>query len=90
MGQVKNAINIRPAVDSRLMQSNVFADIALLSFSPWRIRVSVPINPVISWECRVLGKSQRVSLSDLSKSIAIAMVTGKSVEMAAEIFPKTA
>ncbi len=89
-GGGQNATNIRPAADSRLMESNVFADIKPLSLSPWRIRVSVPINPNISWECRVLGKSQRVSLSDLSKSIAIAMVTGKSVEMAAEIFPKTA
>jgi hypothetical protein len=52
-------------------------------------------NPDISWECRVLGKSQRVSLSDLSKSIAIAMVTGESFPKeinhgASEIFPKTA
>jgi len=34
--------------------------------------------------------SQRVSLADSSKSIAIAMVTGESVKMAAEIFSKTA
>jgi len=53
-------------------------------------RTAVKPNPDISWECRVLGKSQRVSLADLSKNIAIAMVTGKSVEMDAEIFPKTA
>ena len=33
--------------------------------------------------------SQRVSLVDSPKSIAIAMVTGESVKMAAEIFPKT-
>ena len=34
--------------------------------------------------------SQRVSLIDSSKSIAIAMVTGESFKMAAEICPKTA
>jgi hypothetical protein len=34
--------------------------------------------------------SQRVSLAESSKSIAIAMVTDESVKMAAEIFPKTA
>jgi hypothetical protein len=34
--------------------------------------------------------SQRVSLVDSAKSIAIAMVTGESAKMAVEIFPKTA
>jgi len=37
-----------------------------------------------------LGKSQCVSFVDSPKSIAIAMVTGESSKMAAEIFTKTA
>jgi len=53
-------------------------------------QTSKMVNPDISWEYRILGKSQCVSFVDSPKSIAIAMVTGESSKMAAEIFLKTA